>query len=150
MGVSEQKMESRIKRLVGDMLLRGLSDPRLEAMISVTHVHLTPDLREARVFVSILSDVPTATVMQGLQAAQQRVQRQVARGMHMRSAPRVSFHLDESLKQQGRTLALLDQLQSVGPTAPPEHGRPGGSIASSGPKPGGSSDVGPAGKEMDL
>ncbi len=106
MGVREQKLESRIKRLVGDILLRGLADPRIDGLISVTQVRVTPDLRQARVFVSVFS-APAATVMQGLAAAQRHVQRQVARGLSLRVAPHLSFHLDESLKHQGRMLALL-------------------------------------------
>ncbi len=106
MSVREQKLESRIKRLVGDILLRGLADPRIDGLISVTQVRVTPDLRQARVFVSVFA-APAATVMEGLAAAQRHVQRQVARGLSLRVAPQLSFHLDESLKRQGRMLALL-------------------------------------------
>ncbi|MGC9260622.1 MAG: 30S ribosome-binding factor RbfA [Phycisphaerae bacterium] len=108
MSIRQQKIESQVRRLVSAAIQRDLSDPRISGLLSVTRVHVSPDLREARVFISILSDHPEATVMRGLMSARGVIQKHVADGMKIRYAPRLSFLLDESLKRQAAVLKALD------------------------------------------
>ncbi len=108
MSIRQQKIESQVRRLVSEAILRDLSDPRVSGLLSVTRVKVSPDLREARVYISILSDLPEATVMSGLVSARGMIQKHVADGMKIRYAPRLSFLLDESLKRQAEVLKALD------------------------------------------
>lgn len=107
MTVRNQKIEARIQRLVAEALLREVSDPRLGGLLSVTRVQITPDHRDAKVFISALSTRPDQTVQQGLNSAQKRIQSHVTRGLSMKFAPRLTFHLDNSLKKQAEILAIL-------------------------------------------
>ncbi len=109
MTVRNQKIEARIQRLVAEALTHEVSDPRLAGLLSVTRVQITQDLRDARVFISVLSSRPDQTVQQGLNSAQKRLQRHVAEGLTMKFAPRLTFHLDKSLKKQAEILALVDK-----------------------------------------
>ncbi len=115
--VQQQKLEAQIKRIIGTVLARDISDPRLGGLVSVTRVRLTPDAREASVFVSVLSSLPTSTIRHGLKAAESLMQRRVARGLNRRVAPRLRLHLDESLKRQGEVLRLLGNV--AGTDRPP-------------------------------
>ncbi len=108
MSIRQQKIESQVRRLVSEAILRELSDPRISGLLSVTRVKVSPDLREARVYVSILSDRSESTVMSGLISARGVIQKHVANGMNIRYAPRLSFELDESLKRQAEVLKALD------------------------------------------
>jgi len=108
MSIRQQKIESQVRRLVSEAILRDLSDPRIRGLLSVTRVQVSPDLREARVYISILSDRSESTVMSGLISARGVIQKHVANGMKIRYAPRLSFLLDESLKRQAEVLKALD------------------------------------------
>ncbi len=107
MTVRNQKIEARIQRLVAEALVREVSDPRLGGLLSVTRVQITPDHRDAKVFISALSTRPDQTVQQGLNSAQKRIQSHVTRGLSMKFAPRLTFHLDNSLKKQAEILAIM-------------------------------------------
>jgi ribosome-binding factor A len=130
MSIRQQKIESQVRRLVSEAIMRDLSDPRVCGLLSVTRVEVSPDLREARVYISILSDRPESTVMSGLLSARGVIQKHVANGMNIRYAPRLSFLLDHSLKKQAEVLKALDESvrreagadeQDVVPEENPDH-----------------------------
>ncbi len=115
MSVRNQKIEARIMRLAAEAFARGTADPRLTGLISVTRVQITPDHRDAKVFVSVMSARPDQTIQQGLNSAQKRLQSFVARGLTMKFAPRLTFHLDNSLKKQAQVLATIATVQESVP-----------------------------------
>lgn len=113
MTVRQQKVAALIQRLVGMSLVRDLTDPRTTGLLTVTKVEVTPDLREARVYVSVLAaggGAPAATALQGLKSATRHIQAQVASSLSMRNVPRLQFFLDESLKKQAAVLQQLDKV----------------------------------------
>jgi ribosome-binding factor A len=108
--IRQLKVASQIQRLVAMILLRDVADPRIDGLVSVTRVQTTPDLREARVFISVLGGARTpATVLVGIASAARRIQTEVAKNLALRYAPRLSFHLDESLKKQAEILRQIDE-----------------------------------------
>jgi ribosome-binding factor A len=108
--VRQLKVASRIQRLVAMVLLRDVADPRVDGLVSVTRVQITPDLRDARVFLSVLGGARTpATVLEGIHSAARRIQAEVAENLALRFAPRLSFHLDDSLKKQAELLRRIDE-----------------------------------------
>ncbi|NNM87534.1 MAG: 30S ribosome-binding factor RbfA [Phycisphaerae bacterium] len=113
MSVRQRKIESQIRRVASMVMLRDLEDPRITGIVSVTKVEITPDLREAKIYVSILSSSPEATVFQGLVHAQAFVQREVAKALSMRVVPHLSFVLDHSLKKQAEIDRLLAESKGI-------------------------------------
>ncbi len=113
MSVRQRKIESQIRRVVSMVLLRDLEDPRVTGIVSVTRVEVTADLREAKIYVSILSSLPEATVFQGLLHANAFVQHEVAKALSMRMAPHLSFVLDHSLKKQAEIDRLLAESKGI-------------------------------------
>jgi ribosome-binding factor A len=108
--VRQLKVASQIQRIVAMVLIRDVADPRVDGLISVTRVHVTPDLRDARVFLSVLGGSRTpATVLEGIKSAARHIQTEVAHNLALRFAPRLSFHLDESLKKQAEILRQIDE-----------------------------------------
>ena len=113
--IRQQKVGSQIQRIVATVLLRDVGDPRVDGMISVTKVDVTPDLREAKVYLSLLGGKrPPATVLQGVKSAGRHIQSEVADGLALRYVPRLTFVLDESLKKQGEILAKIDEAMGRG------------------------------------
>jgi ribosome-binding factor A len=106
---------SQIQRIVATVLLRDVGDPRVDGMISVTRVDVTPDLREAKVFLSVMGGKrPAATVLQGVKSAGRHIQGEVGEGLALRYVPRLTFVLDESLKKQAEILKTIDEAMGRG------------------------------------
>lgn len=106
-----EQLGSVIQAAVQSVITRGLNDPRVRGLVSVTKVELTPDLSEARVFVSVLPAEHSELTMHGLRSAAGHVQREVAAQVAARRMPRLSFRLDQSLKRQ----AALDRSLAAEP-----------------------------------
>lgn len=100
-----EQIASVIRIAVQRVISRGLNDPRVRGLISVTKVEVAPDLADARVFVSILPADCSELTMHGLKSAAGYIQSEIADEVAARRLPRLSFRLDESLKKQ----AMLDQ-----------------------------------------
>ncbi|HSV26419.1 MAG TPA: 30S ribosome-binding factor RbfA [Sedimentisphaerales bacterium] len=107
----QAKLASIIRHAVSDVLLRGLADPRVEGVISVTEVKVTPDMRTADVFISIISagDATGKTCFAGIEHASRYIQAQVAGSVNLRFCPMLRFHLDDKMKKVMETMRLIDE-----------------------------------------
>ena len=107
--IRQQKVASQIQKIVAMALIKEVADPRVDGLVSVTHVEVTPDLHEAKVYLSVLGGKKTPeTVLEGIKSAGRHIQGTVAQGLPLRFAPRLSFHLDDSLKREAEILKLID------------------------------------------
>lgn len=104
-----EQIASVLQRAVQAVLSRGLNDPRIKGLITVTSVKVAPDLINATVNVSIHPESAARTTMKGLEAAARHIRSQMARHVEMRRVPELAFKLDESLKKQAEVLAALDE-----------------------------------------
>ena len=92
-------------------LLRTVKDPRVQdAMISITRVETTPDLRYTKVYVSILQSEKAASAMKGLQSAAGFLRRQLGSNLQLRYAPEIVWSLDDSITYGARMLELINNL----------------------------------------
>ncbi len=108
--IRQKKVAAQIQRIVATVLQRDVADPRVDGLISVTKVELSPDLREAKVYLSLLGGRRTPnTVLEGIKSAARHIQGEVAEGIRMRFAPRLTFALDESLKKQAEILKKISE-----------------------------------------
>jgi len=94
------------------MIETSLDDPRI-GLVSVTHVHLSKDMRHARVYVSGLgADTDRAKTLQGLDSAKAFLRRQLSlRLPHLQRTPELTFAYDDSVESAMRVEALLEQIQ---------------------------------------
>jgi len=119
MSTRTDKIASVIRHAVQEVMSRGLGDPRIRGLVSITHVDVTDDLAEAAVHVSVLPAQYTDLTMHGLHDAARHIQREVASAVTARRMPRLRFVLDDTLKKQAMLdLALRDRVHS-------EDGTPG-------------------------
>jgi ribosome-binding factor A len=105
-----QRVANVIREVVSEAIAGKLSDPRIGSLVSVTRVEVTADLEHAKVFFSVMGP-PAAErrTMQGLQSAVGVVQRMVARELSIRQCPKLSFHLDETIKRTAETLRIINE-----------------------------------------
>ena len=102
-----EKVERFIKEELSQILQREVQDPRV-GFVSITDVEVSGDLRQARVFVSVLGDVESkAATMDGLRSALGYIRRELGSRLQMRYAPHITFTLDESIERGARVNKLL-------------------------------------------
>ncbi|HPF39574.1 MAG TPA: 30S ribosome-binding factor RbfA [Phycisphaerae bacterium] len=118
----KERISNFIREIVSDAIANRINDPRVHRFTSVTRVELSPDLRLANVYVSVMgSESDGRTSIRGLESARGMIQTRVAKQINMRQCPLLRFHLDVSFKKAIDTIRTLDGVRSDSPTdAPPE------------------------------
>ena len=106
-----EKLQELIKQEVGKMILNDLKDPRI-GFVTVTDVEMTGDLREAKIFVSIMGGAEQVkNSLEGLNSALGFVRREIGQRIRLRFTPEISFALDTSLDYGDHIQKLLLQVE---------------------------------------
>lgn len=107
-----QRVAEGIREEVATFFSEGVKDPRITALVTVTAVEVTRDLRQAKVFVSLLgADADRAATLDALGAIAAHLRGRVARALRLRVAPELSFRLDDSVARAARIETLLAQVR---------------------------------------
>lgn len=94
-------------------LIRNLKDPRVQStMVSITGVRTTPDLRYAKVYVSVFDTEKSKEVMKGLKSASGWLRREIGSSLQLRYTPELVFEEDDSIREGARMSALLSRLNT--------------------------------------
>ena len=105
------RINEEIQKALADQL-RTVKDPRVaEVMISITRVETTPDLRYAKVYVSILQDDKAADAIKGLKSAGGYLRRELGRALNLRYTPELVWELDDSITYGAKMLKLINSLE---------------------------------------
>ena len=99
-------------------LIRSVKDPRVTGMISITAVETTPDLRFAKVYVSMLDKSDTKEVIKGLKSASGYLRRELGRALNLRYTPELQFEQDDSIIKGTHILEMLRNPEVVKPANP--------------------------------
>ena len=99
-------------------LIPNVKDPRVTGMISVTAVETTPDLRWAKVYVSMLDKSSAAQVVKGLKSAAGYLRRELGRTLNLRYTPELLFVEDDSIDKGAHILEMLRDPEVVKPANP--------------------------------
>ena len=115
------QVASNIQRELQNRLARGLADPRIKGLITVTRVELSDDLKHAKAFISVMPDEHAKLTMHGLVSATGKLRREVMERIHIKEMPTLKLVYDEGHKAQMEVMALLEKdRQERGFTAKPE------------------------------
>jgi ribosome-binding factor A len=107
MRVRLARLRELFKAEISAIVHKEMKDPRI-GFVSVTDVDLSPDLRHAKVFVSILGDeAAKARTMAGLASAQGFIRTELGSRIRLRRVPELLFRLDESIERGARVQRLL-------------------------------------------
>jgi ribosome-binding factor A len=106
-----RRVDEAVRQVLADALAGELADPRV-GFVTVTDVRTSPDLRTARVYVSVLGDEATrAATLDGLRSAHGLLQRRIASELHLRRTPALTFDYDATTDRALRVNALLREPQ---------------------------------------
>ena len=107
-----ERVNQLIKEEISLLLQRELKDPRL-GFVSVTEVEVTPDLKHAKVYVSVLGpEERWASSLAALESARGFVWGWLRRHLALRQTPEISFRPDRSMEHAAHIQALLADLKS--------------------------------------
>ena len=82
------------------------------ALVSISHVDVTPDLKQAHVFVSVLGTEARESVMSKFASHRPALQAELARHVTMKYTPHLVFHLDNSIERGARVIEIMQEMES--------------------------------------
>ena len=92
-------------------LIRTVKDPRVDGLVSITRVDVTPDMRYAKVFVSVLGDNAKLTgCIKGLKSASGYLRRELSHKLQLRYTPELLFTPDSSITHGVHIMELIEQV----------------------------------------
>jgi ribosome-binding factor A len=104
-----RRVNEAVKEVVSSAV-GELKDPRI-GFVTVTGVETSPDLRHARVYVSVLgSEAKRRKTLAGLEAAHGVLQARVARELRLKRTPQLAFEYDPTVERGVRMTQLIDEL----------------------------------------
>ena len=99
-------------------LIPTVKDPRVTGMISVTAVDVTPDLKFAKVYISVFDQEDSGQVLKGLKSAAGYLRRELGRALNLRHTPELTFSRDDSMVKGAHILEMLRNPEVVKPANP--------------------------------
>ena len=110
-----ERLNHLIRHDITELLQRETKDPRLGVLVTVTRVSVSPDLRHARVFISVMgTDEEKTEAMAGLQAATGFLRRELSHRLRLRHSPELSFCYDDTMEKAGHVLQLIQEVSTEG------------------------------------
>ncbi len=113
----QKQVSQAIRREISELLIRHVNDPRIKGVISVTEVDVSPDLMQAKVFISVMgSEEEKAEIFKGLAAASGFLRRELGMRLRLRYIPKLIFERDDHIERGEHLLRLIDQVATEGST----------------------------------
>src|SRR5881409_3445209 len=104
-----RRVDEAVRAVLSDAIAKDLKDPRV-GFVTVTGVKTSPDLRHARVYVSVLGDAGAREAsLEGLRSAHGFLQQKVAAELRIKHTPTLDFDYDESVDAGMRIGELLER-----------------------------------------
>lgn len=105
-----------IRQELSDLLAREVNDPRLKGIISITEVEVSADLRQAKVFISIMgSEEERERAFAGLASASGFLRKTLGERLSLRYIPELRFQQDNSIERGSHLLQLMEKLAQENP-----------------------------------
>ena len=106
-----ERINSLIRQEISELLRCQVKDPRLGNFVAVTEVSASPDLRQAKIFVSrIGSEAEKQEALSALTAASGFFRRELSQRLRLRRIPELIFQWDDSIERGAHLLQLIDQV----------------------------------------
>jgi ribosome-binding factor A len=107
-GPRMRRINEVLREVVGAAISGELSDPRI-GFVTVTAVETSPDLRTAKVFVSVLGgEEEREATLEGLRSSHGVIQSRIAAETRMKRTPTLTFHYDDTIEKASRVSELLE------------------------------------------
>ncbi len=107
-----EKVDEEFKREISKIIDQDLKNPNITGLISVTKVKTSADLKNAKVYISILNSKSKKNTMQGLKNATGYIRTELAKRVNLRYTPELIFELDETLEYGAKIDSILMELKN--------------------------------------
>ena len=109
--VKNNRINEEVLRELSKIIREDVKDPRVSLMTSVTLVEVAPDLKTAKVYVSVLGDKEAGiNTVKGLKSSAGFIRGKLAHSVNLRNTPELFFMLDDSIAYGVRMSKLIDQV----------------------------------------
>ena len=104
------RVNEELMKAISHIITYELKNPDVTGMISVTRVKVTPDLKYAKVYVSLLNSKSVEKTMQGLKDSAGFMRSQVAKAVNLRITPELVFEYDDSIENGEKIDSILKEI----------------------------------------
>lgn len=107
------RINEEVRKEISVIIRDEIKDPRMTAMVSITSVKVSKDLKYAKVFVSIFgkNEEEKNETFAALKSASGYVRREVGQRMNLRNTPQILFELDDSISYSMRIEELIEKVK---------------------------------------
>ena len=110
MKLRQLRVNELVKRELSRIVARDISFEG--ALVTLNDVNVTPDLKNAHVFVSTLGPATGASVITKLEAHRPALQTELSRTVVLKYTPHLVFHLDDSIERGTRIIEILQKIET--------------------------------------
>lgn len=109
--IKNTRINVEVQKVLSSLIIRELKDPRINPMTSVVSVEVAPDLKTAKVYISVLGDEASKeSTRLGLKSAASFLRGQLAKELNLRNTPELTFILDNSIEYGVNMAKLIDEV----------------------------------------
>jgi len=110
MTIRTERINETLRTEISQLLLKDINDPRLDGIITITEVSVSPDLKNAQVFISVLgTQQQQDEALEGMKSAASFLRRSLRNRIMLRNTPFLSFKLDNSAEIGDNLLKLISK-----------------------------------------
>lgn len=106
MGRINEEYRKELSQIIG----YELKNPNITGMMSVTKVKVTPDLKYAKIYVSILNSKNIKETMEGLKKSSGFIRTELAKRINLRNTPELVFEIDDSMEYGAKIDSILKEI----------------------------------------
>ncbi len=109
--IKNTRINGEVQKELSILISREIKDPRINPMTSIVQVEVAPDLKTAKVYISVLGDAESkkATLL-GLKSAAAYMRGQLAKSLNLRNTPELTFVIDNSIEYGVHMSKLIDEV----------------------------------------
>ncbi len=102
------RLSGEMKKAISEIIRTDVKDPRISELMSITDVHVTEDLKFAKIYVSDYNDVEKTII--ALQSAKGFIRKEIGKKIKMRIIPELIFIKDDSIEKGLYMSSLIDKV----------------------------------------
>ncbi|MDF2948055.1 MAG: rbfA [Sedimentibacter sp.] len=102
------RLSGEMQKVISEIIRNEVKDPRLSDLVSITDVHVTEDLKFAKVFVSVYGDIEQS--LEALKSARGFIRKEVGKRIKLRLTPELLFEKDESIEKGIYMSSLINKV----------------------------------------
>ncbi len=109
--IKNVRINAEVQRELSTIIAREIKDPRIAPMTSVTAVEVAPDLKTAKVYISVLGDETSKSdTIAGLKSASPFIRSCLAKSVNLRNTPELKFILDDSIEYGIKMSKIIESM----------------------------------------